>query len=192
MGLRMVTASVDNWYTNTVFSKVVDHRLVTHIPSGTLQWRSPLFPRRYPGAYRLTTNPPPNNGHYVWKVATTTTNGATVLANGSSYPLLAVKSYGAGQFIYHGGIQPLIGHGVISPSMYGYLIYRRAIEWAFESATFPIIKLSPWRYPYDSALMVRHDFETYIDRINGIESSAQFESARGVKGDYYFCTGALR
>ena len=43
MGLGMVTASVDNWYKNTVFSKVVDHRLVSHIPSGTIAWRSPLF-----------------------------------------------------------------------------------------------------------------------------------------------------
>ena len=41
MGLGMVTASVDNWYKNTVFSKVVDHRLVTHIPSGTLQLAFP-------------------------------------------------------------------------------------------------------------------------------------------------------
>ena len=82
--------------------------------------------------------------------------------------------------------------GALDPTMYEYLIGRRAIEWAFESLGLPIIKLSPWQYPYDSALMVRHDFENYIDRVNGIESSASFESARGVKGDYYFCTGALR
>jgi len=28
-------------------------------------------------------------------------------------------------------------HGVIDPSMYAYLIYRKAIEWAFESFSLP-------------------------------------------------------
>ena len=37
--------------------------------------------------------------------------------------------------------------------MYAYLIYRHAIEWAFEAANLPIIKLSPWRYEYDAAFI---------------------------------------
>jgi hypothetical protein len=39
--------------------------------------------------------------------------------------------------------------------------FRRAIEWAFESARRPVAKLSPWRYPHDAAFMVRHDLENF-------------------------------
>ena len=67
-----------------------------------------------------------------------------------------------------------------------------AIEWAFEAANIPIIKLSPWPYEYDAAFIVRHDFENNPASIRSIEDSALFENSHGVKGDYYFCTGTLR
>ena len=89
-------------------------------------------------------------------------------------------------------VQPLIGHGGYDPVMYAYLIYRNAIEWAFEAANLPIIKLSPWPYEYDAAFIVRHDFENNPTSIRSIEDSASFENSIGVKGDYYFCTGTLR
>ena len=56
----------------------------------------------------------------------------------------------------------------------------------------PIVKLSPWWYPYDSAFMVRHDFENDTGLISSIEASAQFEASVGAKGDYYFTSGAIR
>jgi hypothetical protein len=127
--------------------------------------------------------------HYTWRVNAA---DATVIARGSSTPLLTVKNYGKGIFIYHSVIQPLIGHGGYDSGMYAYLIYRNAIETAFQSANEPIIRLSPWRYQYDAAFVVRHDFENYADMIRSIEDSAVFEKSVGAKGDYYFCTGTLR
>ena len=131
-----------------------------------------------------------HDAHYAWKVGA---NGATVLANGNAGPLLTVKSYGHGQFIWHGDIQPLIGHGGYDPSMYAYLVYRRAIEWAFQTLNVPIVKLSPMAISLRHCpFMVRHDFENDMSLISSIQSSAQFEKSLGIKGDYYFCTGALR
>ena len=34
MGLRMVNAGLQNWAQNTTFTKVMEHRLVSHIPVG--------------------------------------------------------------------------------------------------------------------------------------------------------------
>ena len=192
MGLHMANSNQTesnnwNWHGNKHFTKTADHRLTSHIPNGTLVWNSPLTADEIPWG-----NSPAHvihGMHWTWSVVA---GGATVIANGDSGPLLTVKNYGQGQFIYHGAIQPLIGHGMIDPSMYAYLIYRRAIEWAFESFSLPIVKLSPWRYPYDAALVVRHDFEEYVDLVKTIKSSAQFEHSLGAVGDYYFCTGALR
>src|SRR2546428_9938224 len=76
--------------------------------------------------------------------------------------------------------------------MYAYVIFRRAIEWAFESANLPLPKLSPWPYPYDAAFMVRHDLENFTNEIAQIEASALVEFTNGAKGDYFFCTGTLR
>ena len=101
-------------------------------------------------------------------------------------------NYGKGRFIYHAALQPLIGHGGWAPGMYAYAIFRNAIQWAFESLGQPVPRLSPWPFPYDAALNVRHDFENSQSLINGIEDSAQYEHSVGAKGDYYFCTGALR
>ena len=141
MGLHMANPNLSNWYRNMHFTKIVDHRLISHIPTGTLDWRMPLSADEIPWG----TSPSHilHGNHYTWQVVA---SGATVLASCDAGPLLAVKSYGQGQFIYHGPIQPLIGHGGYDPGMYAYVIYRKAIEWAFESFSVPIVKLSPWRY----------------------------------------------
>jgi hypothetical protein len=76
-----------------------------------------------------------------------------------------------------GPMQPLIGHSSWAPGMYSYVLFRKAIEWAFESSKLPVAKLSPWPYPYDAALMVRHDLEDFANEIAGIEASAQIECA---------------
>jgi VCBS repeat-containing protein len=192
MGLHMAnshpSASNDwNFYQNSHFTRNSTHRLTSHIPSGTLAWRGPLYSEEIP--WGVTPIYELHGPHYTEKVVA---GGATVLATGDSGPLLTVRKYGQGEFIFHGTMQPLIGHGMVDPGMYAYLIYRSAIEWAFESLGAPIVRLSPWRYPYDAALLIRHDGEQDIPRIKTIKSSAQFEHSIGAKGDYYFCTGALR
>jgi hypothetical protein len=188
MGLHVANPIFQNWYKNLHFTKVVDHRLVTNIPAGTISWRMPLSSEEIPQG--VSPNHFIHGYHDVFQVSAN--SDTTVIANGDTGPLLATKPYGKGTFVYHGAMQPLIGHTVYDPAMYAYLIYRGVIEWAFETFNLPIIKLSPWRYDYDAAFIVRHDFENFAPSIGAIESSASFENSVGAKGDYYFCTGTLR
>jgi hypothetical protein len=127
--------------------------------------------------------------HPIWQVSTN--SGVQVLAWGDIYPYLTVNQYGSGQFIYDAAMQPLICHGGNGPGMYAYMIFKRAIEWAFASAQLPVVRLSPWPYQYDAAYMVRHDLENYTNEIASVSASAQYENSYGAKGDYYFCTGAI-
>ncbi|MBN1488181.1 MAG: hypothetical protein JW981_11115, partial [Anaerolineae bacterium] len=183
MGLQSMGA----WYATSNFTKVSDHRLVSHIPDGSLSWRMPLHAEQPP--WGVSPSQSVHAAHYAWRV---TAHTAEVIANGDSYPRLATKDYGDGRFIYYSQLNPLIGHGGYGPGMYAYLIFLNAIEEAFESFGFPVVKLSPWQYPYDAAFIVRHDFENTPSRINSIESSSQVEASYGALGDYYFCTGVIR
>ncbi|MBZ5723524.1 MAG: tandem-95 repeat protein [Acidobacteriia bacterium] len=188
MGLHALSSSLQNWQQTATFTKQADHRLVSDIPSGTLSWMMPLTNDDIPLGVSLFHAPEPN--HYMWAARN---GGATVIANGDGgVPYLATKAYGQGYFIYHAAMQPLIGDGGYDSGMYAYSIFRRAIEWAFEARSMPIVKLSPWPYAYNAAYAVRHDFENYQDQIKAIEASAQVENSLGAKGDYYFCTGTLR
>lgn len=187
LGLRMRNPGLQNWYLNSVFAKVGNHRIVAQIPTGALEWRLPLAAEQIP--WGITPNHDPHKDHYAWAVDTV---GAEVLANGSAGPLVATKTYGAGRFVYNGIMQPLIGLGGYDSGMYSYLIFRQAIEWAFEAGNVPLVKLSPWRYTYDSAFIVRHDFENTPSLIQSIESIAQSEQAKGIQGEYYFTTGTVR
>src|SRR6185436_8298952 len=107
-------------------------------------------------------------------------------------PLLTIKKFGKGYFIYYANLQPLLAHGGGGPGIYAYAIFRNAIEWAYESAQLPVVRLSPWPFPYEAAFMLRHDLESNPGKIARIEASARFEHSKGVKGDYYFTTGTLR
>jgi plastocyanin len=188
MGLHVINADhTANWTLNDHFTKLVDHRIVSHIPWGNLTWGMPLEAEQVP--WGVSPSHTLHRNHYVWRVSA---DDAQVIANGDAGPLLATKGYGQGHFIYHGALNPLIGHGGPDPGMYAYMIYRQAIEWAFETANQPIVKLSPWQYPYDAAFTIRHDFENTPSRIRSILASAQAEHALGAQGDYYFCTGTLR
>jgi hypothetical protein len=188
LGLHMVRPSLQNWGTNMVFSKVAEHRLVAHVPAGTITWRMPLSSEEIPDG--VSPSHSVHGSHYVFRVSAD--SGTTVIANGDSGPLVATRQYGKGNFVYYGAMQPLIGYGEYDPAMYAYLIYRHAIEWAFEVANYPIIRLSPWRYDYNAAFVVRHDFENSATSIRSIENSASFEHSVGAQGNYYFCTGTLR
>jgi len=184
-----VTPSLANWTLNNTFTKTNqgDHRLTSHIPSGQLTWRMPSSSEEIP--WGLSPTHAFVAPHDVWQVQV---SNATVLAQADAFPYLTVKPYGKGYFIYHAGFQPLVGHGGFAPGMYAYVIFRRAIEWAFESANLPVPKLSPWPYPYDAAFMLRHDLENFTNEIANIEASAGVDFTNGAKGDYFFCTGTLR
>ncbi len=188
LGLHMVTPSLQNWYQNLYFTKVTDHPLVRNIPSTKIAWRMPISSDEIP----LGTSPNYYIHGYHWVFQVSADSGTTVIANGDSGPLLATRQYGNGNLVYHGAMQPLVGHTIYDPSLYAYLIYRQAIEWAFEAYNLPLIRVSPWRYGYNAAFIVRHDFENKADLIRSIESSAAYEKGYGVRGDYYFCTGTLR
>lgn len=188
MGVHVIEPGFDNWIENMEFTKLFDHPLVSYIPAGILEWRMPLTSEEIP-FQGMAPDWEAHGDHFLWRVSVT---DATVIARGSSTPLLTIKDYGKGTFIYHSVFQPLIGHGSLDSSMYAYLIYRNAIEGAFRSANLPIIRLSPWRYQYDAAFVVRHDLENFSDRIRSIETSAAFEWSEGAQGDYFFCTGTLR
>lgn len=187
MGVHNASAGLDNWYQASTFTETTSHRLVSHIPSGTLRWRMPLTSDDI--SWGISPSHPMEGSHYAWQVDAP---GATVIANGDQGPYLTVSSYGYGNIIYDSAMNPLVGFGGLAPSMYSYGIFRNAIQWAFEAANLPLIRLSPWPYSYNSAYMVRHDFEDYQDAITSIEASAQSENAVGAKGEYYFCTGTLR
>jgi hypothetical protein len=189
LGLHTATAGLNNWGQNNYFTKTnqATHRLVSHIPAGQLTWRMPSASEEIP--WGISPAHPFLAPHDVWRVQNST---ATVLAQGDASPLLTIKPYGKGYFIYCAAFQPLIGHSGFAPGMYAYVIFRRAIEWAFESAQVPVPKLSPWPYQYDAAWMIRHDLENFTNEIAGLEASAQVEYTNGARGDYYFCTGTLR
>ena len=196
MGVHMVNPAVTNWYFDDTFSVSATHRLTTNIPAGTLEWQMPESSEEisWPVDVHLTGETPnaapPGLPHMIWKVQAT---NASVIAEGDNgLPYLMVRHYGKGWFIYDAALQPLIGHGGWAPGMYAYTIFRNAIQWAFQSASLPIVKNSPWPYPYDAAVMFRHDMEAIPSEIISINGSALFEYTNGASGDYYFCTGTLR
>jgi hypothetical protein len=192
MGLHMVNASLQNWAPTGGIKKLVDHRLVAHLPADVNYWFLAASADEIPMG--VSPGHSASREHDRWQV---TASDATVVADGypfsgSATPYVAYKQYGSGYFIYEAAQQPLIGHGGYDAGMYAYVFFRRAIEWAFETAGLPIIKRSPWTYPYDAAMVIRHDFENWPSAIRSIEVSAFYENSIGVKGDYFFCTGTLR
>lgn len=192
MGLHQVSPTLANWTTNGTLTKVGNHRLLSHLPNGQLTWRLPAAAEEISWGTSPSYNTPTfvyEGSHDVWRVQAA---DATVIAQGDAAPYITVKKFGKGYFIYIAAFQPLIGHGGNAPSMYAYVIFRQAIEWAFEAAKLPVAKLSVWPFEYDAAFIVRHDLENFAASIANIEASAQVEAAFGAKGDYYFCTGTLR
>jgi hypothetical protein len=187
MGLHMSIAGLTNWAFNNTVTRLISHRLTAHLPAGALTWRMPSSSEEIP--WGISPNHPFLAPHDIWRV---TSADATVLAQGDGSPFLTIKRYGKGYFIYCAAFQPLMGHSGFAPSTYAYVIFRRAIEWAFESFNMPVPKISSWPYQYDAALMVRHDLENFTNEVAAIESSAQFEFTNHALGDYYFCTGTLR
>ena len=194
MGLSC-SPSTNNWLYNSNLYKAADHRLVNDIPTNGVVWRMPTWSNEISWGTCLTHSiycdgTGFNGPHPIWQAQVPTNSGVQVLAWGDTYPYLTVNPYGSGQFIYDAALQPLIGHGGFAPGMYAYMIFKRAIEWAFESAQLPVVRLSPWPYQYDAAFMVRHDLENYTNEIAQVSQSALYEQQHGAKGDYYLCTGA--
>ena len=189
LGVHMLNTNLVNWAQNSTFTKTNQnsHRLISHIPDGQLTWRMPSSSEEIP--WGISPSHPFLVPHDIWQVQA---GDATVLAQADNTPFLTIKPYGKGYFIYYAPMQPLIGHSGFAPSMYAYVIFKKAIEWAFENQGMPVGRLSPWPYQYDAAFMVRHDLENYTNAITNIEASAQIEFTNKTYGDYYFCTGTLR
>ena len=184
MGVHMVSSSLTNWGINSTFTKQFNHQIVSHIPAGVLSWALPFSAdETFWGSTSPHATGQPQVYHMVWQVQP---SDATVVAMGDNYPFISVKPYGKGYFIYIAAMQPIIGHGGWSPGMYAYMIFHKAIEWAFTSANLPVNRLSPWPYQYDSGLMVRHDLEDYADEISNINFSAQYRSIIGPEGRILF------
>src|SRR5207253_872598 len=133
--------------TNTTFYVLVpNHRLVSHIPVGPLNWQFPISAEEIP--LGISPSHPHLFPHEVWRV---NSSSATILVNADADLYVAIKPFGKGYFIYYAGMQLLTGHGGWAPSHYSYLFLRKAIEWAFESVHLPVPRLSPWPYAYDAA-----------------------------------------
>ena len=191
-------ASVTNWIDDEFLAPVSDHRLVKHIPQPWVVWRMPTHAEEISWGTCDDGSPSGHNHagpHLIWPMSA---SGAQVLATGDydrgTNIYVAIQPYGRGCFIYYAAMQPLVGHGGFAPTMHAYLLFRRAIEWAFEAAHRPVAKLSPWPYAYNAAFIVRHDFENYSgvgDRLETLWQSAQYEFSHGVRGDYYFSTGCI-
>ncbi len=196
MGVNMVNSGLTNWYFDDNFSKISNHPILSQIPGGQVVWQMPESSEEisWPVYTRFTGETPnesnPGLPHMIWQVQA---NGATVIAQGDdNIPYILVKPYGKGYFIYDAALQPLLGHGGWAPGMYAYSIIRNAIQWAFQSASLPVVRRSPWPYPYNAAVLFRHDMEAIPTNFISIERSALFEHTNGASGDYYICTGTLR
>src|ERR1051325_11645763 len=164
LGLHMSTPGLTNWGLNQTVTKQSNHRLVSHLPDGALTWRMPSYADEI--SWGISPNHPFLAPHDIWRVIP---SDATIVAHGDGVPFLAVKRFGKGSFIYIAAFQPLLGHGGFAPGMYAYLIFRNAIQWAFENAKEPVAKISPWPFAYDSAFIVRHDLENFANEIAGVE-----------------------
>ena len=90
MGLNMVNPSLTNWVYDTVFTKVMDNRLVSQIPSGTLGWEIPMSANEVAvPPVDLLFGPLLGELPYLaWQVRP---SSATVIANADDSPYLTVK-----------------------------------------------------------------------------------------------------
>jgi len=188
MGVKCVAAPPNNWNTLTYIYRNGTNQLVDILPMGVniSPWNLPL------SNSTSLQNTGGGNAHYFWQAYNTVANPAEILitipSSPSSYVMLATKNYSSGRFIYHSELVPLVGYGIFSPGMYEYTFFRKAIEWAFETWSLPVIKVSPWPYQYDSAFVIRHDCDSGPGYVLG---SAQREKQLGVTGQYYVMTGQV-
>lgn len=187
MGVHMKQASLGNLDHYSKVTRLVEQRIAADLPGGTLDWSMPASSDQLGQVTKR--QPYPGKWPPIWRV---TAGNAQVVVNGDTYPLLTVNPFGKGNVIYYAPIDPLISYNGAESGTYAYLFFRRSIEWAFSASALPLIKLSPWPYPYNAAILFRHDFEQDPKLINSIEASAQIEKSAGAKGDYYFTTGLIQ
>ncbi|MHC5183834.1 MAG: galactose-binding domain-containing protein, partial [Planctomycetota bacterium] len=123
--------------------------------------------------------------HWAQQVQSTT---ATVLAETSTGdPILTVKDYGQGRFIYHSEFNPLAGYSMHTVANFTYGFYRKAIEEAHVAMSLPLVRIGTWPWPYVAGFMTRHDhFSNFgFDGVSGTADDlevAQIEADRGVQG----------
>src|SRR5262249_36831125 len=85
MGLHCVATNLQNWAGNTNFSKSIEHRLISHIPFGTLRWQMPIAADENSWGTSPAHSLPPFS--LAWQVQA---SDATVLAQGDTHPYITV------------------------------------------------------------------------------------------------------
>ena len=188
MGVRCVSLPPNNWNTLNYIYRNGTNRLVDILPIGVniSPWNLPL------NNGTSLQNTGAGGAHYFWQAYSTEASPAEILitipSSPNPYVMLATKDYSSGRFFYHSEFVPLVGFGIYSPGIYEYTFFRRAIEWAFEARSLPLVKMSPWQYQYDSAFIFRHDCDSGAGYVLG---SAQRDKQLGVTGQYYVMTGQV-
>ena len=177
----------------------VDDPIVSHLPNDDIlrNWALAV-------SYRDSTFA--HEAHWAQYVTATT---ATVLAQtGDNIPILTVKNYGRGRFIYHSEFNPLAGYTMHTVASHVYGFYRTAIEQAHIARGLPNVRLGAWPHPYVAAFMTRHDhvsnrgFDTCFDdpdcaspacmKGRGDDARvAEIENRHGVRGSYFLRTGPI-
>jgi hypothetical protein len=188
MGLACFNVPLHDWAEVQTATRIADNRLVNHIPENVeINWQLALTD------HTVCSLDPPNSLHYAWNVMPTAVNPAQVLMTIDDNVMLAVKQSSSGVYIYHSELAPLASYSVFSPLTYEYMIFRQAVEWAFENCGVPLARLSAWPYQYNSAFVVRHDMDLNEGiTVEWIADSAAAEQALGVTGQYYVVTGDVR
>lgn len=164
----------------------VSHPLVTHLENDTVVRGWKLARRASDSGYNHPL-------HWAQGVIPTT---ATVLAESENgVPILTVRNYGKGKFIYHSEFNPLAGYSMHTVANYVYGFYRKAIDEAHKALSMPNIRLGAWPWPYVAGFMTRHDhFSNFgFDGISGTEDDAlvaEIEASRGVQGGHFLRTNA--
>ncbi len=128
-----------------------------------------------------------------WAQQAVATTATVLAASGANVPILAVRSHGAGRFVYHSEFNPLAGYSMHTIANLVYGFYRKAVDEAHAAHGLPNVRLGAWPWPSVAGLMTRHDhFSNHgFDGIpgNGDDSAvALIESARGVRGGYFLRT----
>ena len=79
LGVSMTGTNLLNWVVNSTFTKQFNHRIVSHVPNGTLTWSIPSAADEI--NWGISPAHPDMPPHIIWSVQATT---ATVVAQGDS------------------------------------------------------------------------------------------------------------
>lgn len=177
-----------------------DDPLVSHLPNDDIL-------RNWALATSYRDSNFDHDPHWAQNVIPTSATTRVLAKTGEDNPILTVRNYGAGRFIYHSEFNPLAGYTMHTVASHVYGFYRTAIDQAHAARSLPLVRLGAWPYPNVAAFMTRHDhvpnrgFDTTFDprgcsrepacTTNCCEDHrvAQIEHSHGVRGSYFLRTG---